>query len=259
MIAAVAGDNAVAAAVAAAQQTVERDTTGEVALSTNRNPGQHQSSPQENVNRIPMETALTTAKMHHNRAKKPENKASLASDTAVATKSSNNRSEDGAVSPFIHYTLHPAPTQKHAKRHNPYAFLNKFNVYYQCDSSKRQPLPRPLQSVLDYTTTLSTNLKLLVMGDSVAIQWAQALDEALGAVVTMRDETETNGKKNHKDNTTSTTSTTRQVVLRRRRRHEDLTVAGPLRGGGLVAAWRITGSNTGHCRTNRAVVGHARI
>jgi hypothetical protein len=272
----IAGDSAVAAAAAAAvQQTVESDER--IQLSMHRRHQGHQLQHQENpTSSLETTAARATAKQtkrkrssdrvsstnnsnttteskttqlwhhNHNQANKPENNG-LATNTAAATESSSSSSSTAEggnsvklSSPFIHYTLHPIPTfHKRQSLHNPHAFLNKFNVYYQCDSAKRKPLPRQVQTVLDYTTTLSTNLKLLVMGDSVAIQWSQALDEALGA--TMLDETDTAQSANA---TLVAAVSTRQVVLRRRRRHEDLTVAGPLRRGGgrgLVAAWRITG------------------
>jgi hypothetical protein len=270
---------AAAAAAAAVQQTVESDER--IQSSMNRRHQGHQLRHQENpTSSLETTAARATAKQtkrkrssdrvsstnnsnttteskttqlwhnhNHNQANKPESNG-LATNTAAATESSSSSSSSSSTteggssvklsSPFIHYTLHPTPTfHKRQSLHNPHAFLNKFNVYYQCDSAKRKPLPRQVQTVLDYTTTLSTNLKLLVMGDSVAIQWAQALDEALGA--TMLDETDTAQSANATLVAAAVVST-RQVILRRRRRHEDLTVAGPLlRGGGLVAAWRITG------------------
>lgn len=43
--------------------------------------------------------------------------------------------------------------------------------------------------VLDFTTTVSSNLKLLLIGDSVMIQLAQAFDEALGVAMSYKADT----------------------------------------------------------------------
>jgi hypothetical protein len=50
----------------------------------------------------------------------------------------------------------------------------------------REPLLEPLQPLLNFTTFIHTNLNILVMGDSVAIQFGQLLEEALGVIASSR-------------------------------------------------------------------------
>mmetsp|Transcript_12569 Transcript_12569/g.27271 ORF Transcript_12569/g.27271 Transcript_12569/m.27271 type:complete len:527 (-) Transcript_12569:419-1999(-) len=73
--------------------------------------------------------------------------------------------------------------------------------------------------VLDFTITISTNLKLLLIGDSVMIQLAQAFDELVGGQALQ----------------------TRKVVWEAWRGHDGGTVVAPTRGGGVSAMWRMTG------------------
>jgi hypothetical protein len=119
----------------------------------------------------------------------------------------------------ISYTLHPKDLQ-------PYE--NTFTKYYQCPIVEEGPkirarrgLPAEMNAkmgVLDFTTSVTTDLKILFMGDSVSVQCSQAFEGAAGAL--------------HKH---------RAVLRHSWRRHEGLTVAAPVRGGGVVAGWRITG------------------
>lgn len=103
---------------------------------------------------------------------------------------------------------------------------NPFSPLYHCSSIpgsdiQFSPLPPALQKrgVLDFTTTLSTNLRILTMGDSVGILFAQNLEWAAGA-----------------------SSDHRQVLWYTRKVvHKGLAVAAPVRGGGVMASWRITG------------------
>lgn len=76
--------------------------------------------------------------------------------------------------------------------------------------------------VLDFTVTISTNLKILLIGDSVMVQLGQAFDEIVGGNL-------------H----------TRRVLweaIKGNEDHEDGgTVVAPTRGGGVSAMWRMTG------------------
>jgi hypothetical protein len=99
---------------------------------------------------------------------------------------------------------------------------NSFNKIMTCE------LPSPLNNrtrqmhpsmnntpgVLDFTTFLSTDLKILVMGDSVGMQISQALEEMLGAI-----------PKN------------RKVYRYSWKISEGLHVTAPIQGGGVVAGW----------------------
>lgn len=84
----------------------------------------------------------------------------------------------------------------------------------------RRGLPPELQSrgILDFVTTVSTSLKIMFMGDSVAIEFAQGFEECAGALL------------NHRS------------VLRGAwgKGHETMAISAPVRGGGVVASWRLT-------------------
>jgi hypothetical protein len=62
---------------------------------------------------------------------------------------------------------------------------NPFSPIYTCpiDNNTTFPLPPILheKGILDFTTTISTNLRVLTMGDSVGILFAQSLENAAGA------------------------------------------------------------------------------
>ena len=79
--------------------------------------------------------------------------------------------------------------------------------------------------VLDFTATISSNLKLLLIGDSVMIQLAQAFDEMLGG---------------HELNSRNIL----WEMTRTYHKHRDVdggSFVGPTRGGGVSATWRMTG------------------
>jgi len=73
-----------------------------------------------------------------------------------------------------------------------------------------------MQATLNFTTSVTTDLKLLFMGDSVSVQNAQGFQEAAEA-----------------------DSSNRAVLRYSWGTHEGLFVA-PVKGGGAVAGWRIT-------------------
>jgi hypothetical protein len=104
---------------------------------------------------------------------------------------------------------------------------NTFDPYYVCKANKyfgprAAVSPVFLQNgVLDFDTQITTSLKIIVLGDSVGIQFSQALQEAAGAEVGNR-----------------------HVILYSWRKHEGVHLAQPVRGGGAVAGFRITGMFT---------------
>lgn len=75
------------------------------------------------------------------------------------------------------------------------------------------------KQVLDFTVTLSTDLKLFFVGDSVMQQFAQVIDESFGG-----------------RNTEA-----RKILWKTGGVHESGTVLAPTRGGGVSAFWRMTG------------------
>lgn len=104
---------------------------------------------------------------------------------------------------------------------------NTFDPYYICKADKffgPRVATSPVflqKGVLDFDTQITTSLKIIVLGDSVGIQFSQALQEAVGAEVQNR-----------------------HVVKYSWRNHEGVHLAQPVRGGGAVAGYRITGMFT---------------
>jgi hypothetical protein len=77
--------------------------------------------------------------------------------------------------------------------------------------------------VLDFSTSIRTNLKILLMGDSVGIQFSQTLEMAMGADPCARKVLGYSwGRKEGAG-------------------HEGLHVSTPIEGGGTIAGWRING------------------
>jgi hypothetical protein len=114
----------------------------------------------------------------------------------------------------ISYTLHPQSTRP---------YNDTFNPYQRCPilKGKREGLPAAMKNatgVLDFTTSVTTDLKILFMGDSVSLHYSQGFEEAAGAQHAQRT-----------------------VIRYAFRVHEGLHVSAPVRGGGVVAGWRITG------------------
>lgn len=81
----------------------------------------------------------------------------------------------------------------------------------------REPLLGALQPLLNFTTMVETPLNILFMGDSVAIQFGQLLEEALGAV-----------------------ADSRAVIHNSWAGNEGVTIAST-EGGGAIALYRLTG------------------
>jgi hypothetical protein len=90
-----------------------------------------------------------------------------------------------------------------------------------CQNGKYRGDTSPIfsqQNKLDFQTLISTPLKVLLMGDSVGIQFSQFLQDTAGA--------------SHNN---------RKVLRYTWGNHEGLHIASPIRGGGAIAGWRITG------------------
>lgn len=122
--------------------------------------------------------------------------------------------------------LKPRPTISY-KLIRGYQRNNTFDPYYICKADKyfgpRAAISQVFlqKGVLDFDTQLTTSLKIIVLGDSVGIQFSQALQEAAGAQMQNR-----------------------HVIKYSWRNHEGVHLAQPVRGGGAVAGYRITGMFT---------------
>jgi hypothetical protein len=99
---------------------------------------------------------------------------------------------------------------------------NPFMPYLNCMGRSLHPEMEAATGVLDFSTSIRTNLKILLMGDSVGIQFSQTLEMAMGADPCARKVLRyTSGKEGLG--------------------HEGLHVSSPIQGGGTIAGWRING------------------
>lgn len=107
---------------------------------------------------------------------------------------------------------------------------------YQCkpeEKTRTQTLPPALQGrgILDFATSVTTNLKTLIVGDSVAQQLSEAVDESFGMLKSWTRFNET---------TDDPAMIRRQLLWGCGGYCETLSISYPLRGGGLSAYWRMT-------------------
>jgi hypothetical protein len=91
-----------------------------------------------------------------------------------------------------------------------------------CGGRPLHPEMEAATGVLDFFTSIRTNLKILLMGDSVGIQLSQTLEDAMGADPCAR-------------------KVLRYSWGKGSARQEGLHVSAPIQGGGAIAGWRITG------------------
>jgi len=96
-------------------------------------------------------------------------------------------------------------------------------VGYRCGDKADLPSTLSKSTILNFTTSISTNLKILFIGDSIAEQFAQAFDATvLGS-----------GYEEHRVAKTYRNGPNNVNV------HNCLSVSAPVRGGGVTAFWRI--------------------
>lgn len=111
-----------------------------------------------------------------------------------------------------------------------------FDGYMRCPSKNRHELPKELLEprLLDFVTSMSTNLRILVMGDSVGIQFVNGLFESFlttrsSSPLPFLPYTRTNQEGDE-----------RKFCRDAWPGHEQL-LSSPINGGGILAGWRITG------------------
>ena len=100
-------------------------------------------------------------------------------------------------------------------------------------SSRTRNLPPPLQGqgILDFATEITSNLRILFIGDSVGQQFSEAMDESRGMLTSWTRFNKTSDAPN----------TTRRLNLWGCGGYKEiLAMSSPLRGGGLDFYWRIT-------------------
>jgi len=103
----------------------------------------------------------------------------------------------------------------------------KFGKYMRCKVEYgRVELYKPFAEILNVTTYLQTNLKIITVGDSVGMQFHHVLEEAL-------EPPPLESKKNNQ--------TYHTLYHDAWGRHEMVTVSAPVRGGGAIASLRMNG------------------
>lgn len=176
----------------------------------------------------------------------------------ISISNANHQSTQQHHAEFHHLHSISSPSNQHQQKlnnsttkwisfslHNPdvVPFTNKFvPPWDRCNSGPVDPPAEPgsfrmdnilpdafLQSttsgghILDFTTTISTNLKILSIGDSVSIQMTESLDEMFG------------GQQN----------VSRHLLWETfpgiAHGSESGTICAPTRGGGMHGSWRMTG------------------
>ena len=111
----------------------------------------------------------------------------------------------------------------HDPDYNPYPDKFAGVVGYRCRDRADLPPPLSKRTVLNFTTTVATDLKILFIGDSIAEQFAQAFDAMVlgnGFEMNRLARTYRNGHNN--------------INV-----HNCLSISAPTRGGGVSAFWRI--------------------
>ena len=96
-------------------------------------------------------------------------------------------------------------------------------VGYRCSDKADLPSPLSTRTVLNFTTTITSNIKIVFVGDSISEQFAQAVDASLlgtGFESNRLARTYRNGRQNENV-------------------HTCFSVSAPVRGGGVFAFWRI--------------------
>lgn len=113
-------------------------------------------------------------------------------------------------------------------------------VGYRCGDKADLPTTLSKSTILNFTTSVSTNLKILFIGDSIAEQFAQAFDATvLGS-----------GYEEHRVAKTYRNGPNNINV------HNCLSVSAPVRGGGVTAFWRIATLMSESTRRERYLCEH---
>jgi len=113
-------------------------------------------------------------------------------------------------------------------------------VGYRCGDKADLPSTLSKSTILNFTTSISTNLKILFIGDSIAEQFAQAFDATvLGS-----------GYEEHRFAKTYRNGPNNINV------HNCLSVSAPVRGGGVTAFWRIATLMSESTRRERYLCEH---
>ena len=111
---------------------------------------------------------------------------------------------------------------------------------YRCFDKADLPPSLSKRTILNFTTTIATDLKIAFMGDSITEQFAQAFDAAVLG----------NG---HESNRLAQTY---RNGLNAINLHNCLSIAAPIRGGGVSAFWRIANLLSTKTRASEYICEH---
>mmetsp|Transcript_24286 Transcript_24286/g.26084 ORF Transcript_24286/g.26084 Transcript_24286/m.26084 type:complete len:544 (-) Transcript_24286:3431-5062(-) len=143
----------------------------------------------------------------------------------------------GNEKPFLTYQLHYDKPYQIRYGNNTKCIVGVKTNKFGRKPIKRVALNSLLSSVLNVTTTVQTNLKIISVGDSVGIQFHELLEEALQPPLTkMSSDTDNILTSNRKSG-----NNYHVVYQNAWGNHESVSVSGPVSGGGVVAALRMTG------------------
>ena len=168
-------------------------------------------------------------------------------DLSVHHTSSNNTTTTAITASNNHKYIHATTnTKAYTEQHTPYNTQNhsiriSFRLHNQLDEglptkflsvkpymcgSNKAPLPTSLSqtTILNFTTTISTNLKIVHVGDSLSQQFVQGFDATL-----------LGNSYEYNRNVLAEYFYEGKVYS-----HNCLSVAAPTRGGGVSSYWRIT-------------------
>ena len=150
--------------------------------------------------------------------KNSKHSGSLGIVALPATKAPLSQEHDQSPPPQQHDHHHPSTNYTISHKHT---YANKFDTKYKCIQDLRMPTSSKFTqpNIFDFQAQISTSQKILFIGDSVGIQFSQSLQEAAGVL----------------------NSLGRKILRYSWGDHEGIHLAHSVRGGGVIAGWRITG------------------
>eukprot|EP00546_Thalassionema_frauenfeldii_P003158 CAMPEP_0178936002 /NCGR_PEP_ID=MMETSP0786-20121207/24890_1 /TAXON_ID=186022 /ORGANISM="Thalassionema frauenfeldii, Strain CCMP 1798" /LENGTH=320 /DNA_ID=CAMNT_0020614275 /DNA_START=60 /DNA_END=1018 /DNA_ORIENTATION=+ len=189
----------------------------------------------------------TTSNKIFNRTKEPRNTSSL---PKVGTTFPSSR---------ISFRIEPGPRTSLGPKKDPILPWTCTGKQQNNDFPERWPLAPEMRSAFNFTTSIRTNLKILVMGDSIGLQLSEYLQSLLRT-----NEWDYDNDDDDNNNTTRTLASTPPTILQRAlqlQRAASIHVTSPLEQQeynialGAIAGWRMIGmflrKNHGKAKANK--------
>ena len=140
---------------------------------------------------------------------------------------------------FISYQLHYDKPYDITFGHNTKCVVGVKTNKWGRKPIRRAALTYPFRKILDVTTTVQTNLKIISIGDSVGMQFHELLEEALQPPTTTSTSITTTVA--DAEDALLQSNNYRVVYQNAWGDHETVSVSAPVDGGGALAALRMTG------------------